>query len=331
MRITQETLLKIAEESIAERVDDDLLGVYLHGSVAVGEPVLGETADIDLVFIHHAGAQPREIVRLTADVHLDIIHHPRSEYEPARELRQDALKGATIYSYRMLYDPEHFLDFTQASVRGMYDQPDNILGRAEPQLRDARQQWLNFHNTPPRHGTKQVWDYLTALENTANALVCLKGPPLSGRRFLAMFPERTEALGHSGLAHGLAGLLGLAEADAETIRAWLPAWEAAYDAAAIIPEITQDLHPERKLYYLRAIETLANGDWAQAAAWPLLRTWTQAAKALGDLSPGYGSWLDVCEERGLRGPGFEERLEGFDAYLDTIEEIFEDWKAERGF
>ena len=53
MRITPELLFKIAEDTVAERTESNpaIIAAFLVGSVWDGEPVLGGTADIDLVFI----------------------------------------------------------------------------------------------------------------------------------------------------------------------------------------------------------------------------------------------------------------------------------------
>jgi hypothetical protein len=39
------------------------------------------------------------------------------------------------------------------------------------------------------------------------------------------------------------------------------------------------------------------------------------------------SWRVACEEMGLLGPAFEERMDGLDAALDRIEELLEDWQS----
>ncbi|NJN44708.1 MAG: hypothetical protein HC806_08325 [Anaerolineae bacterium] len=120
MRITRQTLQKIAEDTVAQRVqaNRNLLAVYLTGSVSQElDPVLGGTADIDLVFIHeYEPPTDREIIRLTEDVHLDILHHTRQDYNQVRDFRVHPLMGPVIYGCQILHDPRHFLDFAQASV-----------------------------------------------------------------------------------------------------------------------------------------------------------------------------------------------------------------------
>jgi hypothetical protein len=73
----------------------------------------------------------REIQRLTDQVHLDIAHHARDDYRWAKVLAPASLAGSTIVGCKIMYDPQHFLDFTQASVRSQFARPDNLIGRSQ--------------------------------------------------------------------------------------------------------------------------------------------------------------------------------------------------------
>ena len=92
----------------------------------------------------------REIVRISDEVHLDIAHYSRKLYRQTRELRLHPWLGPILYGCKILYDPQHFMDFTQASVRGQFYRPDQVMGRVQPQVENARQIWLAF--TSPRDG-----------------------------------------------------------------------------------------------------------------------------------------------------------------------------------
>ena len=75
MRITQDMLIKLAKDLVTKRArsDKDLIAVYLTGSVAEGEPLLGGSTDIDLTFIHREQpALKREVLRVTAEISFDI-------------------------------------------------------------------------------------------------------------------------------------------------------------------------------------------------------------------------------------------------------------------
>lgn len=332
MRITPEILFKIARDTVTRRArsDRDLLSAYLHGSVLDEEPLLGGTTDIDLVFIHHDEVVTRrEIQRLTDDVHLDIAHHARSDYRRARALRMHPWLGPNLFGCKVLYDPQHFLDFTQASVCSQFNRPDYVYGRAEGLVEHARQMWLGLHDLPGEPGPDEANVYLRAVEHVANGVASLSGPPLTERRFLLNFPARAEALGKPGLYPGLMGLLGAPGVTAETLSEWLPQWEAAYNAipAADVPA---RLHPHRQAYYRRAFEEILLSSRPLDVLWPLLKTWVQSAQLLPGGSPEHLAWQESFAQLGLLGDGFSQRVAALDAYLDTVEETLEAWARANG-
>jgi hypothetical protein len=331
MRITRETLMKIVRDTVAQRTRSDrgVVAIYLCGSLLGDDFLLGGTADIDLVILHaDTIAAEREIVPLTDDVHLDIAHHMHKDYRQARSLRVHPWLGPTLFSCHILYDPQHFMDFTQASVRGQFDRSDYVLVRAGKQLEHARQMWSSLHTNPVEPGEKEVSLYLRAIEHAINAVAILSGPPLTERRFLLSFSGRAEAVGRPGLYAGLLGMLGGPHVDGETLRAWVPVWASAYSA---IPTATAParLHPGRRSYYQRSFESLLEKQ-PLAILWPLLHTWTQAISVLPDDSTARQGWRQAFEYLGLLGKPFAERVQAFDAYLDLIEETLENWGRENG-
>lgn len=328
MRITRELLREIAEDTVSDRLEEDkkIVAAYLHGTVLDGDPVLGGSADIDLVFIREKRTPAPEVIRLTEDVHLDIQHHLTSDYQPPRTLRTDTWKGAALYACKSLYDPDHLIDFTQASVRGMYYSYENILGRAEPLLKSARKTWINFHNRMPKPDPDTVWRYLTALENIANAIGFLNGPPLTIRRLLLEFPERAEALERGDLFDGLVGLLGANDLERGVAASWLPAWDEMYMSLSEVKKLPTELHQHRWAYYRKAMEALFASKEPRTALWPMLYTWTWAARLLPKKSPHLTIWQEAFKELGLIGRPFQDRLNGLDAFLDTVEVVFDDWK-----
>jgi hypothetical protein len=331
MRINREALLKIAEDTVDRRTRTErgILSAYLSGSLLGDEFLLGGTADIDLVFIHlDPPPQEREVVRLSDEVHLDISHYDQRAYREARSLRLHPWQGPTLFECKILYDPQHFLDFIQASVRGQFHRPDNVLRRARQQVEHARQIWLGFNEQPPgRPGSKEVWTYLRAIDHAANAVASLNGPPLTERRLLLNFSQRAEAAGRPGLYPALLGMLGAPHTEVDTLRSWLITWQAAL---AAIPEavVPPRLHPCRHLYYLRPFETILDGEHPSAILWPLLRTWTLAAGLLPEGAPERIVWREAFQRLGLLGEGFAERVEALDAFLDLVEDTLERWSRQ---
>ena len=56
-----------------------------------------------------------------------------------------------------------------------------------------------------------------------------------------------------------------------------------------------------------------------------MRTWTEMALTMPSQ---VDSWRVACEELGLIGASFEERLAGLDAFLDRVEELLENWQTQ---
>jgi hypothetical protein len=332
MRITPEILHKIAQDTVASRSrsDHSLLAAYLQGSLLGTSPLLGNSTDIDLFFVHTDEVTvEREFVRLTDEVHLDISHHSHRLYRQPRQLRVHPWLGPAVYGCKILYDPQHFMDFTQASVRGQYQRPENVLARARQQVEHARQIWMDLStdvSPPDPAGASQ---YLRALEHAANTVACLSGSPLTERRFLVEFPLRAKAVRRPGLEAGLLGLLGGPQADVSNLRRWVEDWRAAYLA---LPSegIPPRLNPCRRLYYERGIAVLLEGDHPRQAIWPLWRTWTHALAALSKDTPHLVPWQTAGEHLGLLGSAFAERVAALDAYLDQVEELLETWARENG-
>ncbi|HNB50301.1 MAG TPA: hypothetical protein PK530_00070 [Anaerolineales bacterium] len=334
MRITRQTLLKIAEDTVAQRVKTQrsLLAAYLTGSVArEGDPVLGGTADIDLVFLHEYEApSEREIIRLTEDIHLDILHHTRREYNQVRELRVHPQMGPVIYSCQILHDPRHFLDFAQASVRAHFFRADNVLQRARTQLASARQIWFTFQFFEGQPTREDVGRYLRAVSDAAGAVASIGGGVLSERRYLAEFFEYTQQLGKTGLYAGVVGLLGANMFPREQLREWVGVWEGAYQAVSQQPIPPQNLHPFRLNYYKKAFGTFLETDRPLDVVWPLLMTGMQMMESLSETHPSYAFLERILQQLGLWGDKFQERIPALDAYLDVIDETLESWGKNQG-
>ena len=81
---------------------------------------------------------------------------------------------------------------------------------------------------------------------------------------------------------------------------------------------------------MTSMEAMLDGETPQAALWPLLRTWTKVVGTLDEDGEHMRGWTAACDELNLLGEHFDGKLAGLDAYLDTVEELFEGWRDERG-
>jgi hypothetical protein len=88
------------------------------------------------------------------------------------------------------------------------------------------------------------------------------------------------------------------------------------------------IHPARLNYYEKAIKALLEGDTPLSALWPLLHTWTLSAEVLSGDHLQF--WQSACNELGLLGDGFTERVEGLDHFIDDIEATLDEIATENG-
>lgn len=334
MRVTRETLIRIARETVKERSfnDLDIVAAYLTGSlVGDTDPMLGGAADIDLILVHASTPmQKRELVKLTPDFHLDIGHRAKAEFKSPRELRGDPWLGYEMYAPMFLYEREKIFDFVQAALRAgsEFESPALALQRCRKLYTHGRQIWIDLSDIGDKAGPKEVSKYFKSLFHAANVIAEFSGPPIQERRLLLEFPARAKAAERPGLAAGLLGLIGANGLDAETISAWLPDWKSAFVAASQSAKADGRIHSARLNYYEKAIKAILGGDQPTAALWPLLQTWSLSAQVLSEAEAQ--PWRAAFESLGLLGSGFAERVEGLDQYLDEIDILLDEIAVANG-
>jgi hypothetical protein len=323
MRVTRDSLIRIARETSQERSFNDrgIIAAYLTGSLVTDtEPMLGGTTDIDLVLVHSMPpSTAREIVKLTPDFHLDIHHRSRSEFRSPRELRTDPDLGYEMYDPMLLSEREKFFEFVQAGLRAGFEfhAPSLVLGRCRKLLAAARRGWMSLSVAGEDVGPAQVLQFLQAVSSAANAVAELNGGPLPERRFLLLFPARAESAGRPEFTETVFTLLGASASDAATLTGWLPAWGADFLAAAQDPKADPNIHAARLNYYEKGMQALLTGDAPLTALWPLIHSWTLASLVLDQHSAT--PWQAACRRLGLLSPGLEQRHADLDAFLDQVE------------
>jgi len=330
MQLTREALIRIAKETAEKRAlsDPDLVAAYLTGSLRTGDPFMGNSTDIDIVFIHIGEPKiQREIIPLTPEIHLDIIHNPRRLYEKPKELRVHPWLGPELYDPLLLYATRHFFEFIQAGVRDRYHEPASVQARSHQLAQAARQTWSKLQ-TVQVHGPAQILDYLESISLAANAVAMLAGAPLAERRILLQFPARARAAGQPDLAAAILNLLGANSVDGTTLAGFLPEWEKTFLEAAGHPDVDKRIAAARLGYYKLAFEATLTGELPQAMLWPMLLTWTLAVSVLPPLWEL--RWRSACGLLGLDEASFKLRLAGLDHFLDSVEAILEKLNINQG-
>jgi hypothetical protein len=335
MRVSRESLIRIAKETSQERAYNDptIVAAYLTGSLVSGaDPMLGGTTDIDLVFVHNSPpALSRQIMKLTPDFHLDIRHRSKSEFRSPRELRTDPLLGWELYNPMLLLQRDTFFDFFQAGLRAGFEfhTPSLVLARCRKLHAAARSGWMDLMEVVgEKAGAQEVKRYLLALADTANTVAELNGGPLGERRLLMDFPARAQAAERPDFTAALFNLIGAGQVDSSILAKWLEPWKSAFLAAAEVGKVDVRIHAARLNYYEKAIRSLLEGDTPLGGLWPLILTWTLAVGVLDE--PMLSVWSDACRQLGLLGPALNDRVSGLDKYLDDVEIRLDEIAAANG-
>jgi len=335
MRVTRESLIRIAKETAQERAynDRDIIAAYLTGSLASDEadPMLGGTTDIDIIFVHaNEPKHRREFVKLTPDFHVDIGHRAKVEFKRPRELRLDPWLGWEMYDPQLLFEREKFFEFVQAGLRAGFEfnAPAPALQRSRSLLSHGRQIWRDLLEIEDTVKPMDVVKYMKSLYHAVNAVAELSGPPLQERRLMLEFASRAETAQRPGMDAALVGLLGASALEVSTISTWIPGWKVAFESASESSRVDARIHPLRMNYYEKAFRAMLEGDTPCAALWPLLQTWTLAADVLPE--EAVDSWRSACGQLGLAGAGFEDHVNGLDHFLDEVEALLDELAAQYG-
>lgn len=333
MRVTRDSLLRIAKETVQERAynDTDIIAAYLTGSLRDPDPMLGGTADIDIVFVHKTTpANQREFVKLTPDFHIDISRRAKDEFKSPRELRGDPWLGFEMYDPVLLYEREKFFDFVQASLRAgfEFEQPPLTLQRCRTLLTHGRGNWMDLSEFDGEAGPHEIRKYMKSIFHAANAIAEMTGPPIWERRLLLDFPARAAAANKTNMVAVVYNLLGASQVDANKIKSWLSDWKQAFKLASETSGVDSRIHPARLNYYEKAIKALLEGETPLSALWPALHTWTLSAAVLSGDHLAF--WQSACNELGLLGNHFSERVEALDHFLDELEITFEEFASANG-
>jgi hypothetical protein len=334
MRVTRESLIRIAKETAQERAFNDrfIIAAYLTGSlVSDTDPMLGGTTDIDIILVHADEPKPRrEFIKLTPDFHLDISHRAKAEFKRPRELRVDPWLGWEMYDPMLLFEREKFFEFVQAGLRAGFEfnAPAPALQRSRLLLSHGRQIWRDLLEVADTVTPKDIMQYMKSLFHAVNAVAELSGPPLQERRLMLDFASRAVTAQRPGMNAALNNLMGASALDASQISAWMPEWKLAFEAATESSRVDVRIHSARLNYYEKGINAILAGETPQAALWPLLHTWTSAVDVLPEHS--VNAWRSACGQLGLTAAGFEERVEGLDHFLDEVEALLDELAREHG-
>ncbi len=323
MRITTEKLLELAQKEAETR--PGVVSGYVIGSAADGDPVFGGTADVDLVLIHeYEPAAPREIVPLSDEVHLDISHHAKRLYQQPRDLRVDPWLGPAICEPVFLYDPSHFFEWAQASVRGQFHRADYMLARGAAFLKKA-------HVSLNELETERLWlsGWTRALLEAANAVASLEGFPASGRRVMPRLKSKLTDLNHPEIYDHFLRLLGAEQFEDSLAAEWVDSWATTFDSACKL-SLDPELSEVRGGYYLGGFQSMIDEGSAVEILWPMLSTWDRAIHELELAQEHQPHWPQILNTLGLSVDHASQREKELEDLLDQVEGILENWAEKVG-
>lgn len=334
MRLTRESLLKVARDTAAQRarISRRIICIYLTGSVLEADPLLGGTTDIDLFIVHDSDpVQTREIISLSEDVHLDIAHYSQALFHQPRHLRADPWLGPFIYNKPLvLHDTQHWFDFMQAATGAQFTQPDYTLQRARTLAQSARQVWMDLKSLESSPYPDQMKAYLRAVEDAGNAIASLSGEPLTERRFFIRFPQRAQAINQTDISARLVEMITDPSFNFDSKwPGWISSWQESFTQVGAKGSPPPKLHPARLIYYKKAVSAL----WQEhpvAALWILIKSWTDAAAELDPDSPEILPWLEAMQSLQLNQDHFRQKISDLDRLIDRVEEVLEDWGKANG-
>jgi hypothetical protein len=333
MRITRDFLLKTAQTraAVAAYNDRSIVCIYLVGSLLQESPLLGNTADIDLVCVHSKHPrQPRELIRLSDELHIDLAHYSAELYEQPRHLRADPWLGSSLVADpKALHDDGHWFEFTQAGTASRFFTPEHTLERLRSLAAPARTAWLEL-SALPAVSVPDLLKYLKSVENIGNCVACFSGPPLTERRFWLEYPGRVTAMQFGDRPYALlANLFSPQPAPLDLLQRFTPDWLAALDAVAAVPACPVKLSPIRRKYYTDA-EIALQEACPTASLWIMLRTWCLALAHLRSNSVLFKPFNEFRDQLGLGVEPFGEKLQALDAMLDALEETLDSYASANG-
>lgn len=331
--IEHSTLLRLAKEYAARKAQSrrSLVAALLTGSVARGEPPLGDAVDLDIILVDDGAPDPNtELVRLSDYVFVDAVYVRPDEYADRKALRAHHFTGPALNDALLLHDPRHYFDILQAAIRASHNRPDQIYARARSALAAAGSRFDRlspFRDDPVPEPLPfdLLCDFHECLYLAATALLLLSGQPgdsSGGRKLMVRFEAAARRFRPELYPLFLAAL-GAQNTSVEMIGASLADWLVLYKAASQRRPTDATVHPLKRGYYERGFRALIAEGHALNTLWLLERT---LAACVSDLDSLPEAWLKFLGATGKRtGAEFSERIRRVESLLALMDETLIRW------
>lgn len=331
--IEQSTLLRLAHDYANRKVKErpSLKAVVLVGSVARGEPPLGDAVDLDIILIDDFIPDPAgELVRLSDHVYVDAAFVRAADYADRKVLRAHPFSAPALNDAVILHDPRHYFDILQASIRASYNKPDNIYARARAAFAEAQnivdRLGLWREDPPPGPPTFDLLaDLRQALALAAHSVILLSGQPgdaIGPRKLMPRY--EAAARQHRGELYPLfLAALGVSDVQPSAVESLLGDWLADYKEANRRGAADPLIHPARRGYYERGFRALIAEGHAVNTLWLVEQTW---AACVRDHDPPPAAWDDYRQATGKGGGGeCAERIRYAEQLVALADETLTAW------
>ena len=331
--IEHTTLLKLARDYAARKAieQSSLKAIVLTGSVARGEPPLGDAVDLDILLISDYPPElPNEIIRLSDYVFVDAVHISTSVYTDRKAIRTHHFIGSALNDALILYDPRHYFDILQAAIRAPYNRADHIYARARSAYNAAMQVFDHIsqyrEDTPDSLSFDLLHDLRQTLYLAAHTLLPLvsqtQSQSVGARKLMVRFEAAAREL-NPNLYPQFLESLGVQDVEAKAVEGLLPEWVALYKAAAQRGEGDLLIHPFKRGYYDRGFRALIAEGHAINILWLLEETFSACARRLDPLPE---AWLKFCRlTHKSNGEEFSERVRAAESFLSEIDHTLNQW------
>ncbi len=332
--IEHSTLLKLARDYATRKSNEQasLKAIVLIGSVARGEPPLGDAVDLDILVIgDYLPESPNEIVRLSDYVFIDATHIPTSAYVDRKAIRTHHFSGSALNDALILYDPRHYFDILQAAIRAPYNRADHIYARARSAYNAAMQVFdhISLYRdelSPEPLSFDLLHDLRQTLYLAANTLLPLVSQTQSqsagARKLMVRFEAAAREL-NPKLYLGFLESLGVHDLDPKAVEGLLNEWVALYKAASLRGSDDLLIHPFKRGYYDRGFRALIAEGHAINTLWLLEETLSACACGLDPLPE---AWLHFCRlTHKSSGAEFSERVRAAESFLSEIDQTLNQW------
>jgi hypothetical protein len=349
--IKRDHLMKFARDLAAQRANlrPSLVAAYIAGSVARGDPPLGEAADLDLFLIDEApgAALPApEDVQIAPQIVAEITYRRAEFYKDTGALRAHCWLGPEIAEGLALHDGRHFFERIQAGVRGRFDQPMHVHARAQGFVAWAQGELAALapamqapHPGPP--DARQLSSFALALQFAAEALITLDHAVGPARRLMLRLDDAAQVFGRPDLYQDFLNTMNALGLTPDEGEALVSIWASMYDAAGEFHrgEWGEEffVQPLRRNYYEQALRAMLAEGRARDIAWLLLYTGSACASQVRQHAPAgadylyLDKWNRALERLGLdSGAGFARGVGLLRAYVGKVTEFVEWWAEMEG-